>query len=210
VTTPLDDDSVIERLDAGEPPSSPEEAQARAPYEALLGRIEAMEDVAPPAGWEDRAVTRWSVGRRRRRIAVALAASATIGLLGVLLLQPCAMPSAQPLEVAVLTAPGSTRRGDAAVGDTLRVRARVDRPHVELRIYTGTNLIARCPDSERCRRDASIVELEWKLVESGAYQIVALSSASEISAPTDGGADRDLLEAGKTAHVEIRHLVVSP
>jgi hypothetical protein len=57
---PADDDlDVIDRLDAGLPPSSPEEAAARAPYERLTARIRDLEDVEPPAGWKERAVARW-------------------------------------------------------------------------------------------------------------------------------------------------------
>jgi hypothetical protein len=62
-TKPLDDLDVLERLDAGLPPSSPEEAAARGPYERLFARIRDLEDVAPPAGWEERALARW---RRER------------------------------------------------------------------------------------------------------------------------------------------------
>jgi hypothetical protein len=66
-TTPPDPDDLIDRLDAGEPPRSPEESAARAPYERLLARIRSLED-APPAGWEERAMTRWARHRRRARV----------------------------------------------------------------------------------------------------------------------------------------------
>src|SRR5262249_52424460 len=117
--SPDDDPGMIERLDAGEPPSSPEEAEARAPYERLLARIRDLDDIAPPAGWEDRAVARWAGARRKRRLVIGLGAvaAAAAALAAVLLLRPCAAPAPTPtpteLEVAVLHAPGSTRRGDA-------------------------------------------------------------------------------------------------
>lgn len=203
---------VIERLDAGEPPRSPEEAQARAPYEKLLDRIRDLDEIAPPAGWEDRAVARWSRARRKRRLGVSIALGATtaVALAAVLLLLPCGAPDAARLEVTVLTDRGSTYRGDAAVGKVLRARARGDRPHVDLRIYLGTRLIARCPGSDPCRSDASVVQLDWKLVEPGSYQIVMLSSTSSI--PTgDGTLDRDLLEArGAGASIDIHRVPVAP
>jgi hypothetical protein len=186
---------MIERLDAGEPPSSPEEAQARAPYERLLARIRDLDDIAPPAGWEDRAVARWSGARRKRRFAIALGtATAAAAVAAVFLLQPCAAPTATGLEVAVSRPPGSTRRGDAAVGDSLRASARSDQPHVELRVYLETRLVARCPGCPSCRRDGSALKLDWKLGEAGRYQIILLSSSSDIPAG-DGILDRDLLNA---------------
>lgn len=208
--SPDDDPGMIERLDAGEPASSPEEAEARAPYERLLARIRDLDDIAPPGDWEDRAVRRWSGARRRRRLGIALGATAAAALAAVLLLQPCAAPVPTGLEVAVIAAPGSTRRGDAAVGDLVRARARPDRAHVELRVYLGTRLVARCPGSAPCWHDGSVTVLEWKLSEAGTYQIVLLSSSSNIPAG-DGTLDRDLLDARVAgASIETRPLTVTP
>jgi hypothetical protein len=210
--SPDEDPAMIERLDAGEPASSPEEAEARAPYERLLARIRDLDDIAPPGDWEDRAVTRWSGGRRKWRLGIALgaAASAAAALAAVLLLRPCTAPTATELEVAVLDSSGSTRRGDAAVGELLRARARADRAHVELRVYLGTRLVARCPGSTACRRDGSIMELDWKLVEAGTYQVILLSSSSDIPAG-DGTLDRDLLDARSAGtRIEPRSLTVTP
>lgn len=206
------DPDVIERLDAGEPPRSPEEAQARAPYERLLERVKGLDEIAPPAGWEDRAVARWSRAKRKRRlgVGVALGATTAVALAAVLLLQPCRASNAAQLEVAVLTERGSTYRGDAAVGEVLRARARLDRPQVDLRIYLGTRLIARCPGSPACLHDASALQLDWKLVEPGRYQVVMLSSASSIPAG-DGTVDRDLLEARTAgASIDVRTIPVAP
>lgn len=207
---PPDDLAVIERLDTGEPAGSPEEAQARAPYERLLARIRDLDDLAPPGAWEDRAVARWSATRRRRQLGVAVGATAAVGLAAALLLRPCAATGTSRLEVTVLAALGSIRRGDPAVGDVLHARVRADRMHTDLRLYLGTRLVARCPGSDPCRRDASVVELDWKLVESGTYQIVVLSSQSDIPIPGDGAIDRDLLDARSAgAIVEIQPLTVS-
>jgi len=219
VTEPPDDErpgdganewAMIERLDAGEPASSPEEARARAPYERLFERIRDLDVIAPPAGWEDQAVTRWAAARRKRRLGIALGATTAAVLAVVFLLQLCAAPSAVRLDVAVLVPPGSTRRGDAAVGDLLRVRVHDDQAHLELRVYLGTALIARCPGSAACQRNASLVELDWKLAEAGAYQIILLSGSSDIPAG-NGTLDRDLLDAqGAGVGIERRSLTVAP
>ncbi|HEX4419562.1 MAG TPA: hypothetical protein VH165_16730 [Kofleriaceae bacterium] len=193
---------MFDRLDAGEPPRSPEEAEARAPYERLLERVRDLEDIAPPAGWEHRAMTRWSVARRTRRRGAALgAATAAVALAAVILLQLCSAPSAPGLELAVVSGSGVTRRGDAAVGDVLQVRTHAGLPHVELRIYLGTALIARCPGNPACRGDASAMQLDWALADAGMYEIVILSSSAAIPAG-DGTHDRDLLDA-HTAGVQI-------
>jgi hypothetical protein len=203
---------VIERLDAGEPPQSPEEAQARAPYERLIERVKDLDEIAPPAGWEDRAVERWSGARRKRRrdLGIALGATTAAAVTAVLLLQPCRASDASQFEVAVLTERGSTYRGDASVGNVLRARARLDRPQVDLRIYLGTRLIARCPGSAACSRDASVLQLDWKLAEPGRYQVIVLSSASSIPAG-DGTVDRDLLDARAAGvSIDMRTIPVGP
>jgi len=205
------DPEMIERLDAGEPPRSPEEAQARGPYERLIERVRDLDEIAPPGDWEDRAVARWSQARRKRRLGIGLAIGATtaVGLAAALLLR-CGAPDAAGLEVAVLTDDGSTYRGDASVGKVLQTRARVDRAEVDLRLYLDTRLIARCPGSAGCRRDASIVQLDWKLVAPGRYQIVLLSSGSKIPAG-HGTVDGDLLEARAAgASIETHPISVAP
>ena len=196
---PLDDDpGVLERLEAGEPPASPEEAEARASCEHLFERLRDLEDISPPAGWEGRAAGRWRAARRRRQLGIALGATATAGLAALLLLRPCTGPTqarGPALELAMLDAPGPTRRGDHTVGSLLRARGRVDRAHVEVRLYLGTTLIAQCPGSPSCRIDASVVELTWTTTEPGEYQAVRLSSNEAIPPPSNGGIDRDQLDA---------------
>jgi hypothetical protein len=60
----VDHMDVIERLDAGEPPRSPDEAAARVPYERLIARIRELEELEPAPDWEERAIARW----RRSRV----------------------------------------------------------------------------------------------------------------------------------------------
>ena len=207
-----EDPGMIERLDAGEPPRSADEAQARAPYEKLLGRIRDLDDIDPPPGWEDRAVSRWSAARRKRRrgALAGAAASVVIAAAAVILLRPCASPATHRLELAEIIERGSQRRGNAAVGDRLHARARVDQPHVELRVYRGTQRVARCPDEPPCRRDAAALQIDWDLTEAGMYEVVVLSSASSIP-PGDGTLDRDLLDArGAGVSIESQSFPVSP
>jgi hypothetical protein len=207
---PDDDPDLIDRLEAGEPPRSPEEAQARAPYEQLFERIHGLRDIAPPAGWEDRAVARWSAARRRRRIGEIAGGTAVAAVTAVILLQLCGRSSAPGLELATLDASGAVRRGDTAVGDVLRARARLDQAHLELRVYLGADLVARCPGNATCRLDGSVMELDWKLTAPGSYLIVTISSADAIPGG-DRTLDRDLLDAQSAgANIERRSLRVSP
>ena len=193
---PADEDTeVIERLDAGEPARSAEEAAARATYERLFARLRDSEDITPAAGWEDRAVARWAAARRRRW-SIGAAAVVAAGVAGALVLLPCSRARVSPgLEVAVLGGSETVRQQDPAVGGLLRARGSIDRPHVELRIYLDTRLVARCPGGDSCRVEEASIELERRLTEPGNYRVVRLSSASAIPPPTEYGLDRDLLEA---------------
>lgn len=205
-----EDPDLIERIEAGEPPRSPEEAHARVPYERLMQRMRDLGDIDPPTGWEDRAVARWSVARRKRRLGVVVGATTALALAAVIVLRPCAVQSEPRLELAAITAAGTTHRGEAAMGDVLRARARIDRANVELRIYLQARLVARCPGSTACQRDSSSWQIEWTLIEAGSYEVVVLWSDSRIPAG-DGTLDRDLLEArGAGAGDETQRLTVSP
>lgn len=191
---------MIDRLDAGEAPSSSQEAEARAPYERLIQRIRDLEDSAPPIGWENRAAQRWSAVRARRRASIVVGTMAAAGLALAILLPLCGARTAErAFQVAVSAAPGVLRRGDHAVGDVLHARVRVEQTYVELRLYLtnplGSRLLVRCPGTEPCRRAASFIEVDWTLAEPGTYRVVTLSSESVIPLPVDGTIDRDLLEA---------------
>lgn len=195
---PPDDHGVIERLDAGAPAISEEEAAGRAPYERLFARLRDLEDISPPPGWEERTVRRWRAPSRRRLVLALGAAAALAAAAAAVVLHPCSgSTTATPagLEVAVLTAGGSSRRGEVAVGDVLHARARLDRAHVELRVYQGTRLVVRCPEAPGCRTAGSAIELDVTLAQAGIHHVVVLSSAASIPLPTAGGIERDLLEA---------------
>ena len=68
-STPPDDDDdgkAIDRLDAGEPPATSDEARRRIPYQRLIERIKDLAEIAPAPGWEERAGQRWRASRSGR------------------------------------------------------------------------------------------------------------------------------------------------
>jgi hypothetical protein len=203
-TKPPEDDGLFDRLDAGEPPLSPEEAEARAPYERLLGRIRDLEDPAPPPGWEDRAVARWQAARRRRRVVIAVA-GASAAFAAALVLQ-CVALTPRGFNVTVVAAGGMERAdrrrapgdADGFVGDTLHASVPIYRPHTELRVYRAGKLVMLpCAASKTrqppCGGDDSRLTLDWRVPDDGVYEVVWLSSASEI--PASQGFDDGLSEA---------------
>jgi len=114
------------------------------------------------------------------------------------------------LEIAVLTAPGAPHRadrGDHMVGNVLRVRARVDRAHVEVRLYHDTKLVARCPGSSHCQIEGPVIELNWQFTEPGRYETVAFSSPQVIPPPSDRGIELDQLEARNAGATIESHVI---
>lgn len=205
--------TAIERLDAGAEAASPEEAAARAPYEALVGRLrETDEECEPPAGWEDRAVARWRGGRRQRWLRVAAGAAAGMGLAAVLMLR-CTVGTEGGLTVAVVNESGQVRRGEGVptVGDTLRARTPVGET-TRVLLYLGTKRIASCPGSAACREEDGALVLEWPLVEAGDYRILVISTetgAAPLELPS-GMYEVDLAAAREAgARIEDQVLQVS-
>lgn len=204
-----EDDRVIEALDAGEPPRSPEEAKARLPYQRLIERVRDLDELEPPPGWEQRAERRWherasntETRRRWRRATVALTLGAVAAAAAaIFLLRPCSAPSsdmslAVAVEVAILPPAGVSRRsaGLGVVGDELRVRARGDAVHIEIRIYRDSKLVARCPGDPRCQPEAPGLAIQLALTDEGSYRPIVLSSRAPIPAPGDD-MDSDLRRA---------------
>ena len=203
----------IERLDAGEPATSPEEAAVRAPYAQLIERLQVVEDdCEPPPGWEDRAVELLRRRRRwRKRAAGAAISLGSLGLAALLLLR-CTDSPAVGLEVAVLEPSGQMRRGaaEATVGDRLRLRGRGEAP-LSLLLYLRGKRIASCPGSEGCRRDGPDTILEWPLTEAADYQLAVVTGGTKQELPGHGLLDLDVIalrEAG--ARVELCKLIVTP
>lgn len=188
----------IDRLDDGEPAASPEEARLRAPYEQLIDRLHRLEEAEPPAGWEDRAVKRWSAARRRKRLRIlglggGLGAAAAAIMTILLVLRLGEVPT---LEVAI--AKERKLRGDkAALGDTMHVRARAGRT-VTLLVYLGRELIATCPGSDGCRREGEVEVFELRLDQAGTYRLVRAQGASVAFSPREGGYEAHRLEARKS------------
>jgi len=204
-------DELLDRIDQGVPPSSPEEAAARAPFERLLARVRDLPPLPPEPGWERRAHQRWAAARaddrRRRRRQVGLAigglAAAAIVLVLVLGARGARSPRATGLEVAVLDRNGAHERGAPGLHGTLRVKAPQRQPHGEVRVYRDARLLVRCPGAPTCRATPDAIALDLDLDQPGVYQVVALSSRAPIPAPGDGGLDGDLLAARRAgANVE--------
>jgi hypothetical protein len=169
----------------------------------MIDRLRELPPIEPPAGWEDRAVARMRAARaaerRRLVVGVGLAAAAAAAVVLVLLRPPPA-PGPRGLQVAVAAPEGVVRRGPAAIGDRLRAQAPWSAGEVELRVYRGDRLVARCPSAgtaATCRRTGPHRELELvlELREAGVYRIVALSAAGPLPAPGTDGLDADLLRA---------------
>lgn len=195
------DVDMLDRLDAGLPPADLEEAAARAPYERLLARVRALPAVAPSPGWEERAAQRWRLthgrsGRRRYAIAagaVALAAAAVV----FLALRPDERATVGQEDAAmyVTLADGTSRTGLAPVDSTLHLRAVRRARHLELRVYNGDRLVARCPGTPRCRETGRALALDVVLDAPGLYRAVVFSAAAPIVAPGPAGIDVDVVTA---------------
>jgi hypothetical protein len=207
------DAEVVDRLERGLPAQSKEEEETRAVYQRLIGRIGDLDLVAPAPGWEDRAVERWErevkprpvAKRRRRRWWPSIAAAAVaIAAALVLLVLRCGDGELRDLEVAVVDDTGRQHRqgGAAAIGQTLEARARVDEPHVELRVYRDQVLIARCPGDARCLREGASLSIRLVLEDPGVYEVIRLSSRDLLPPPHAAGLAVDEVTAReREAHV---------
>jgi hypothetical protein len=195
---------VVERLERDLPVQSEAEAETRAVYQRLIGRIDDLELVEPAPGWEDRAVERWRREAKPRRAAkpsrrvslrsvVAAVAVATVAAM-VLMIPRCGDGEHPASQVAVERTGPPTRQGAPAIGDTLPARMRVDAPHVELRIYRGQALVARCPGDDRCHRDEASLSIGLVMDIPGQYRVVRLSSREPLP-PPQAGLDVDVLMA---------------
>ncbi len=202
---PHPDAEVVERLERDLPARSKDEEEARAVYQRLIGRIGDLELVEPAAGWEDRAVERWSREAKPRprakpprrvpwRPIAAAVAVATVAAL-VLLIPRCGGGEPPALEVAVERTGPPNRQDGLAIGDTLRARAHVDGPHVELRVYRDQVLVARCPGDDRCRRDGASLSIGLVMEVPGRYEVIGLSSREPLPPPQATGLEVDVLTA---------------
>lgn len=211
------DDQLLDRLGDGVAPATPEEAAARAPYERLAGQLRALDPRDPPAGWERRLDARLRDARaqdQRRRwwsIGGGLAAATAVAAAVLLWPRPAVAPS-DHVAIEVVPRAGATRRGDAAVGDAVRIAVGRAHAHVEVRVYRDATLVVRCPGADLCQITAREIRLELRLTEPGRYRAVKLTSAAPIPAPDGGGLDADVLAARSAgAAIELRDpIMVSP
>ncbi len=197
--TPRDRDretELIDRLDAGVEPASPEEAASREPYQRLIGRIRQLGD-EPPAGWKERLYARRSRERWRRRIAfgVGLAAAAIVLVLVYPRLRGGPTVGPAVAEVEIIKPDGVVTRSAAMVHDTAQLRIARSRRQTEVRVYRDNRLVARCPGGDRCRVSNERVELDVPLDEAGRYEVLVFSSDREIAGPRGDTVDGDVVAA---------------
>ncbi len=202
---PHPDAELVERLERDLPARSKGEEETRVVYQRLIGRIGDLDLVEPAPGWEDRAVERWRREAKPRRTAkpprrvpwrpiAAAVAVATVASL-VLLIPRCGDRELPVLQVAVERSGQPNRQSAPTIGDILRAHVRVDRPHVELRVYRDQVLVARCPGDDRCRRDSASLSIGLVMDDPGQYEAIGLSSREPLPPPQATGLDVDMLTA---------------
>src|SRR5262245_5341204 len=108
------EDEMLDRLDAGLPPASPDERAARAPYERLQAEVRELPTAKAPPGMRGRVREQWKAARRRRRRGMMIGGGvAVVALAAILLvlLWPAKAPRSSPVAVAFVTPDGVVRRG---------------------------------------------------------------------------------------------------
>lgn len=190
--------------------SEPTHDDDEAPHQELIERVRGLDDVEPPAGWEQRAEARWKreaaddvasgAAGKRGRWGLALGAVALAGAIAAIAIVTCrstapARRPQAPLAAMLQGADGVARRGDGLVGDVWKLRAGPTHAHVELRVYRDRALIARCPGISSCVAAGRGWSLDLRLDEPGAYRAVSLASATPIAPPSGEGLESDLLAA---------------
>ena len=96
-------------------------------------------------------------------------------------------PTALRIDVEVIDGPGVVR-GEAAVGDRLRLRAGLSelRYH-ELRVYLqGIGLVLQCPGASlpaSCEVDGQVLSAAFTLMHRGRYEVVVIASDAPILGP---------------------------
>ncbi len=144
--------------------------------------------------------------RLRKAAAVALPLALAAGLLVAFLLRA---PVTVSLEYRVRAGDGVVRSGDAAAGERLQVEAQSGAANHDLRVYRDRSLlVARCPGAGDCWADGHTTTLELRFDTPGTYEILWLSSAASIPAPS-GSVDGDVADAVEAgARYELRELRV--
>lgn len=168
--------------------------------ERLLATIDALPAEAPRdriAFADRRSARRW---RTHAVAAVGLAAAAVLALW----LTSDRAPVAPRFELAVLAGTGEPTRGDARLGERLRVRARLG-SSIGIRIYRNDReLLLECPRG--CTRDGGVMIGEITLDAIARYQIVWFDGPLP---PSAGELDRDVAAAAAAgARYELRELEV--
>jgi hypothetical protein len=170
---------------------------------ALAGLGAAYE---PPWGWQTRVLAAVEAPRRRRGWWLALPAAAALAL-PLVLLRP---PPEDPLVFQMAVVPvGPQQRGSAAqVGDRVHAQATGGDRYRAIWVYRDhRELVVACPGGPSCGALDDTTAAEVTLRTLGAYEILALTSASPIPAP-HGAYDADLA-AAERAGAKIQHKYVT-
>lgn len=183
--------SAFRALGAQHAPTSERRARLRAAVAAEVDRTPAQAAIgAPPS-------------RRRRAFAIAGVALAAAAVL-VFWLGHAPPPPPPRFDVAVVDGGGPAIRGDARLGDRLRVRARAGAT-IHVRVYRNDReLVLDC--ARACRRDGDVLVGEAVLDRVARYQVVWFDGAVP---PSTGALEPDVAAAAAVgARHELRELVV--
>jgi hypothetical protein len=144
-------------------------------------------------------------GVRRRRVAMIAAGAVAIAAAVVIAIWLSRDTAAAPrLQIAIVRGDGAIVRGDAGLGDRLRVVAR-DGAQIAIRVYRNDReLVLDCPRA--CRRDGGAQTGELVLDAVARYQIVWLDGPAP---PPTGALDPDIEAAvAAGARHELREIDV--
>jgi hypothetical protein len=162
-------------------------AAAALPAAALAANATAAAEAAPAAS----ASIEPTASGTRRRVMIYLAPILTAAA-AMLVLWP--RDDDGPLELAVdVEHRGPAARGNVHVGDELHSTVRGER-HRAIWVYLDDrDLMAACPNDQRCRETGSVLELRLPLDARGRYTVVALGSDNAIPPPAAGKSVDELL-----------------
>jgi hypothetical protein len=171
------------------------------PVTRLEHAIERLgDDLEPPPGWEARVLAAVAPPRRSWLAARGWLAIPAVAAIAAAVVLVIGSPGREPAPLALaaeLVVTSQAMRGPSGI----RVVARGGEGHRAIWIYRdGRELAAACPGHPACDRSGDALRIVLAGAPIGNYQIIALSSAAALPAPT-GSSERDLaaaVDAGAT------------